>query len=28
LILVEKTAALGAEDIGHLHGGPVHFCLR
>lgn len=24
---VQKAVALCAEDIGHLHGGPAHFCL-
>ena len=24
-ISVKKTLALSAEDIGHLHGGPIHF---
>jgi len=28
LILVEKTAALGAENVGHLHGRPAHFFWR
>jgi hypothetical protein len=27
-IPVEKTLALSAEDIRHLHGGPVHFLCR
>ena len=28
-IPVEEALALHAEDIGHLHGGPIHFlCLR
>ena len=28
-IPVKKTLALNAEDVGHLHGGPIHgFFLR
>src|SRR6476660_8383444 len=27
-VLVEKMAALCAEDVGHLHGGPAHSFLR
>lgn len=27
-MLFEKTAALGAENVGHLYGGPTHFCWR
>ena len=27
LIPIQETIALRAEDVGHLHGGPAHFCL-
>jgi hypothetical protein len=27
-IAVEEALALNAEDVGHLHGGPVHFLCR
>jgi len=27
LVPFEEAAALGAEDIGHLHGGAAHFCF-
>ena len=26
-IPIQETVALLAEDVGHLHGGPAHFCL-
>src|SRR5215472_16274609 len=26
LIPIQKTVALRAENVGHLHGGPAHFC--
>jgi hypothetical protein len=26
-IPIQETVALCAEDVGHLHGGPAHFCL-
>jgi hypothetical protein len=26
-IPIQETVALRAEDVGHLHGGPAHFCL-
>jgi hypothetical protein len=27
-IAVKKTLALSAEDVGHLHGGAIHFLWR
>src|SRR5262245_3651607 len=27
LVPVEEAVALCAEDVGHLHDGPAHFCL-
>jgi hypothetical protein len=26
-IPIQEAVALSAEDVGHLHGGPAHFCL-
>jgi hypothetical protein len=26
-IPIQEAVALRTEDVGHLHGGPVHFCL-
>ena len=26
-MLLEEGVTLRVEDIGHLHGGPAHFCL-
>jgi hypothetical protein len=26
-IPIQEALALRAEDVGHLHGGPAHFCL-
>ena len=26
-IPIQETVALRAEDVGHLRGGPAHFCL-
>ena len=27
LVPIQEAVALRAKDIGHLHGGPAHFCL-